>query len=173
MPDPSKPIGPFAHSGPVTDADVTLWIDRIERLPSRLREAVADLDDAQLDTPYRPGGWTVRQVAHHIADSHLNSVIRFKLALTEDAPTIKPYDENAWARLVDYSAPPSISLALLEPLHVRWVLLLRGLDRSALARTFEHPDSGTQVLDRAIGMYAWHGDHHVAQITTLRTSRGW
>ena len=136
--------------------------------------AVAGLDDRQLDTPYRPGGWTVRQVVHHYADSHANSYVRFRLALTEDAPVIKPYDEQRWAELPDAkSAPISVSLTLLSALHQRWVLLLRSLDDQTFARTFIHPELGEMRLDKTLGLYAWHCHHHVAHITNLRARQGW
>lgn len=174
MDDLRYPIGRFAHDGPVTDADLARWIADIESLPSNLRAAVAGLDDAQLDTPYRPGGWTVRQVVHHVGDSHLNALARFKLALTEDTPTIKPYAEARWADLADHRLPAEYGLALVEALHARWVPLLRSLDRVALARTYVHPEKGrTLALDWTVGMYAWHGRHHVAHITTLREREGW
>jgi uncharacterized damage-inducible protein DinB len=139
-----------------------------------LRSAVADLNEDQLATPYRPGGWNVRQVVHHLPDSHLNSYIRFRLALTEDNPVVKPYQEAAWAELHDArSAPIELSLALLESLHQRWALLLRSLSERDFARTFQHPELGQLTLAWNLGLYAWHGRHHLAHITNLRTNQGW
>jgi len=146
----------------------------MEQLPWRLREAVAGLSDEQLDTPYRPGGWTVRQVVHHLADSHMNGLIRMKLALTEDNPTIKPYDENAWSALPDMRLPIDVSLGLLESLHTRWSALLRSLTPAQLRRTFVHPEHGqTLTLGYHAQNYGWHSRHHVAHITALRQRRGW
>lgn len=139
----------------------------------RLRAAVEGLTEAQLDTPYRPGGWTVRQVVHHVPDSHLNAYIRMKLALTEDGPTIKPYDENLWAELSDSRMPVDASLSLMDALHRRWVTVLRSLQPADFARTFLHPEAGVVSLDRLIALYAWHGRHHVAHITSLRQRMGW
>ncbi|HKG22797.1 MAG TPA: putative metal-dependent hydrolase, partial [Blastocatellia bacterium] len=145
-----------------------------EETPARLREAVEWLSPEQLETPYRPGGWTVRQVVHHVPDSHLNSYVRFKLALTEDHPTIRPYREDRWAELEDArSAPLDVSLALLDSLHGRWVLLLRSLKPEDFARTFEHPELGEVSLEKNVALYAWHGRHHVAQITSLIERMGW
>ena len=149
-------------------------ISRIERTPDRLREAVAGLNAEQLDTPYRPGGWTVRQLVHHVPDSHLNAYTRFKLALTEDEPAIKTYDEGRWAELPDSrSVPVEVSLALLENLHRRWVALLRALPEADFQKTLRHPDWGRMTLDQILGIYAWHGDHHVAHVTALRQRMGW
>ncbi|PYQ67262.1 MAG: putative metal-dependent hydrolase [Acidobacteria bacterium] len=149
-------------------------ISRIERTPDRLREAVAGLNPEQLDTPYRPGGWTVRQLVHHVPDSHLNAYTRCKLALTEDEPTIKTYDEGRWAELPDSrSVPVEVSLALLENLHRRWVALLRALPEADFRKTLRHPDLGPMTLDQVLGLYAWHGDHHVAHVTSLRQRMGW
>jgi hypothetical protein len=173
MDDLRYPIGRFDHDGPVTDADLDGWIAAIQSLPDDLRAAVTGLDDAQLDTPYRSDGWTVRQVVHHIGDSHLNALTRFKLALTEDAPTIKLYAEARWAELADHELPVERGLDLVDALHARWVPLLRSLDRTALARTYVHPEHGTLALDWTVGMYAWHGRHHVAHITGLRKRKNW
>jgi uncharacterized damage-inducible protein DinB len=150
-------------------------IDAIAAAPTKLRQAVNGLTDAQLDTPYRPGGWTVRQVVHHVADSHLNAYTRFRLAFTEQNPTIKPYDEAKWAELPDVAATsPEVSLALLEALHIRWVKLLRALTPAQLQRGFVHPEHGRLItLERLLAMYAWHGRHHVAHITRLRERNGW
>jgi hypothetical protein len=147
---------------------------RIERTPDRLREAVAGLNAEQLDTPYRPGGWTVRQLVHHVPDSHLNAYTRFKLALTEDEPLIKTYDEGRWAELPDSrSVPVEVSLALLESLHRRWVALLRALPAADFQKTLKHPEWGQMTLDQVLGLYAWHGDHHVAHVNSLRQRMGW
>jgi hypothetical protein len=149
-------------------------MDEIEQAPARLRAVVAGLSDAQLDTPYRPVGWTVRQVVHHVPDSHLNSYVRFRLALTEKEPTIKPYDESRWAELTDArTAPIEISLALLESLHARWTLLLHSLKPEDFSREFRHPELGTVSLDKNLALYAWHGRHHVAHIASLRERMGW
>ena len=148
-------------------------IAEIARTPALMRQAVAGLTDAQLDTPYRDGGWTVRQVVHHVPDSHMNSYIRFKLALTEDNPTIKPYDEQLWAELADSKLPVELSLKTLELLHERWVVLLKSMDDQAWARTFRHPAMGNVPLPMAAALYAWHGQHHVAHVTKLRERMGW
>lgn len=174
MTDLRYPIGRFDHEGPVTDDDLARWIDQIEALPGRLRRAVDGLTDAQLDTSYRPGGWTLRQVVHHVPDSHLNSYVRFKWALTEDEPLIKAYDEAGWAELADYrTVPVATSLDFLALLHAKWVALLRSLAREQLGRRFVHPVSGPTALDRAIGLYAWHGQHHLAHVTTTAERNGW
>jgi hypothetical protein len=168
------PIGQFQDAGPVTDEQRQRLIDQIAAAPTKLRAAVEGLSAQQLDTPYRPDGWTIRQVVHHLPDSHLNSYIRFRLALTEDEPTIKPYYENRWAELDDARhAPIDLSLALLEALHRRWVLLLRSLRPQDLARTFIHPELGVVDLEKNFSLYAWHGRHHVAHITSLRERMGW
>jgi hypothetical protein len=163
--DPKYPIGKFTFPQAVTPGQRELWIGEIAEVPAKVRAAVAGLTPGQLDTPYREGGWTARQVVHHIPESHMNAYIRFKLALTEDEPTIKPYDEAAWAMLEDVqSTPVENSLALLEALHERWVRVLRMLDESAFARTFRHPELGVVRLDQNLALYAWHGKHHVAHI---------
>ena len=150
-------------------------IDEIAALPSRMRAAVAGLTDAQLDTPYRPGGWTVRQVVHHVGDSHMNGFTRIKLALTEDTPTIKAYDEKAFAELGDMRLPIGVSLDLLTALHARWVAVYAGMGEEQFRRTFMHPDypDPPQTLDRHAQMYSWHSRHHVAHITALRAREGW
>ena len=151
------------------------WIQEIENLPQRLRRAVAGLTPKQWDTPYRPGGWTVRQLVHHIADSHLNAYIRFKLALTEDEPTIKPYDERTWAELADTRAtPPEVSLVLLEALHARWVVLLRSVPEPSYGRTLRHPEHNRLfTLEQLLAQYAWHSEHHLRHITALREREAW
>ena len=168
------PIGQFEPPSPIDEDQINRWIGNIEALPADLRKAVNSLTDTQLDTPYRPGGWTIRQVVHHLADSHMNSFIRFKWALTEDRPEIKAYFEDRWAELPDYSAAPvSASLALLEALHQRWVALLRSLTRKDLDRIFIHPESGPANLAETIGSYAWHGRHHLAHIQEVIRREGW
>ena len=169
------PIGKFARPDQVTDAQRHAWIEDIAQLPNIIRAAVAGLQAAQLDTPYRPGGWTVRQVVHHLPDSHMNAYVRFKLALTETEPTIKPYEEARWAELPDTGAtPPEVSLALLDALHARWVTLLRAMSPADFKRAYRHPEHGRLVpLEEALGMYAWHSRHHVAHITSLRQRNGW
>ena len=174
MPDPSYPIGPFEYRGPATPAHRAGWIADIAALPSLLRNAVAGLNDAQLDTPYRAGGWTVRQVVHHIPDSHLNAYVRFKLTLTEDEPTIRPYDQERWADLPDgRTGAIAASLGILEGLHERWVRMLRSLGPAEFARKLNHPEWGVQDLDWLTAQYAWHGKHHVAHVTGLRERMGW
>ncbi|HYP29714.1 MAG TPA: bacillithiol transferase BstA [Blastocatellia bacterium] len=168
------PIGRFEFNGPLTGEQRKECIDLIEGAPARLREAVEGLSPEQLETPYREGGWTVRQVVHHVPDSHLNSYVRFRLALTEDRPTIRPYHEDRWAELEDArSAPLEVSLALLDSLHRRWVLLLRSLKDEDYSRTFNHPELGEVSLERNVALYAWHGRHHVAQINSLAERMGW
>ena len=172
--DPRYPIGPFLPPGTVGAELRASFVDTIERTPAALRAAVAGLDEARLDTPYRQGGWTVRQVVHHLPDSHLNAYVRFKLALTEDEPTIRPYQEARWAETPEARRGDiAMSLALLEALHERWTACLRALPVTAFSRTFVHPESGRWTLDRLLALYAWHGRHHVAQITSLRRRLGW
>ncbi len=172
--DPRYPAGKFSWPKEVTEDDRKQFIAQIEEAPAKLRAAVTGLTDAQLDTPYRDGGWTVRQVVHHLPDSHLNAYIRFKLALTEDEPTIKPYEQQLWAELPDSkTAPIDMSLDLLESLHQRWVLTLRAMTPADFARTLRHPELGVVRLDRYLASYAWHGRHHVAHITELRKAKGW
>ena len=148
-------------------------IETLRLLPQRLRAAVAGLDDVQLDTPYREGGWTVRQVVHHVADSHANAYIRFKLALTEDWPTIKPYDEAAWARLPDSRLPIDGSLVFIDSLHARWVALLQSMSEEDFQRGYNHPEMGPQNLAAALALYEWHSRHHVAHINNLRQRMAW
>ena len=167
------PIGHFQCDGQITASIIDKWIKDIEELPVLLQNAVKDLNDDQLDTPYRLGGWTVRQVVHHVADSHLNAYGRFKLALTEEKPIIKPYDQERWAELPDSALPVTISLSLLDALHKRWVTLLRTLTPSDFEKTFIHPESGEVSVGKNIGIYAWHGRHHLAHITSLRSRKGW
>jgi DinB superfamily len=175
MADPRYPIGPFRFDGRSDQRQRESWIGEIASAPGQLRAAVAGLTPPQLDTPYRDKGWTVRQVVHHVPDSHLNAYIRIKLALTEAEPTIKPYDEARWAELPDArSTPIETSLTLLECLHRRWVLLLRELKPGDFERRFHHPEQGRSIgLEEVLALYAWHGRHHVAHITSLRSRMGW
>jgi hypothetical protein len=168
------PIGRFKAVMPVTHELRGAAIDAIEGLPARMREAVAGLNEAQLDTPYRPEGWTVRQVVHHVADSHMNAFIRTKLTLTEDTPTIKPYDENAWAVLSDMKLPIDVSLGLIDGIHTRWVAVIAGLSVDQFSRSFVHPELGAEMtLDHLLQLYAWHSHHHLAHITELRRRERW
>ena len=174
MADPRYPIGEFRFDGNATADQRQTWIEQIAAAPANLRAALDGLTGSQLDTPYRDGGWTIRQVAHHIPDSHLNAYIRFRLALTEPEPVITPYREDRWAELIDArTAPVELSLSLLESLHQRWVMLLRALTPSDLARTFRHPELGLVSLEKTLALYAWHGRHHVAQVTALRERMHW
>ena len=173
--DPRYPIGRFVPPDHADDETISLWRRDIEEFPGLLSIAVTGLDDAQLDTPYRDAGWTVRQLVHHMADSHMNAYCRFKLALTEDNPTIKLYAEALWAELPEARAlGVQPSLALLEGLHQRWAAMIVAMTPAQRARTFHHPASQQDVpLWRTLGLYAWHCRHHLAHITLLRTSRGW
>lgn len=174
MTDLRYPIGKFEYQGPLSEAQSSGLIQQIADAPADLRSAIVALSEAQLDTPYRPEGWTIRQVVHHVPDSHMNSYVRFKLALTEDEPTIKPYAEDRWAELADTKATPvEVSLTLLESLHDRWVSLLRSLTPEEWKRTFRHPDLGPLNLEKTLALYAWHGRHHVAHITELRKRMSW
>ncbi len=171
--DPRYPIGKFRRAE-ANLTDHAAAIAELTVLPENLRAAVNGLSEAQLETPYREGGWTVRQLVHHVVDSHMNSYIRMRLALTEDWPTIKPYDEKLWAQLFDAStAPVELSLNLIAALHARWVLLLRSLTDEQWQRGYVHPENGRQTLAEAAALYAWHSRHHVAHITELRKRRGW
>jgi len=170
------PIGTYEATAPVSVAQRLEYIEQIAQTPQRFRDAVAGLTDVQLDTTYRDGGWTVRQVVHHVVDSHMNAYIRFKLALTEDKPIIKPYTESLWADLPEArSAPPELSLELLDALHRRWVIALRSIsDDDFTHRGYMHPEYKRYYpLDVALGLYAWHGRHHAAHITSLRDRQGW
>ncbi|SRR6266496_112497 len=174
MTDPRFPIGKFHFEGPLTADQRANFIVEIEQAPAALRAAVKDLSAEQLDTPYRDGGWTVRQVVHDLPDSHMNAYVRWKLALTEDEPMIKPYAEDRWAELADtQSTPIEVSLALLESLHTRGVRLLRSLRPEDWKRTFRHPERGVVSLEMNLAMYAWHGKHHVGHVTELRKRMGW
>lgn len=170
------PIGRFERPAAVSAADRAQFVDAVAAAPAALRAAVRGLDDAQLDTPYRPGGWTVRQVVHHVPDSHLNAYVRFRLAITEPEPTIKPYDEAKWAELPDARGPlVAESLALVDALHARWVALLRAMAPGDFARTLVHPErpGAPMTLDTMLALYAWHGRHHVAHVTALRERMDW
>jgi hypothetical protein len=168
------PIGEFSFSGTPSHDERAVLIAEIADTPEWLRAAVQGLTPEQLDTPYRPGGWTVRQLVHHVPESHMNSYIRFKLAMTEDQPTIKPYFEDRWAQLQDsLDSPVELSLDLLEALHRRWVSFLRSLKDEDFDRTFQHPELGVVSLKKNVALYAWHGRHHVAHITALRERMGW
>lgn len=173
MEDLKYPIGKFQHD-PVTAEKRQRWIQSVAELAVQLQQAVEGLGDQQLDTPYRPEGWTIRQVVHHVADSHINAYVRCRLALTEEKPTIKAYDQAAWAELADArSAPIGPSLALISAAHERWVLLLQSLSEADFARPFHHPEWGDINLDDTLQLYAWHGNHHLAHITGLRKRKGW
>lgn len=172
--DPRYPVGRFHKPQTIDSVAIETGLKTLEELPRQLRNAVADLNDAQLATPYREGGWTVRQTVHHVADSHMNAYIRMKLALTEDAPVIRTYEEALWAELSDgKSAPVEWSLQLLESLHSRWVMMLRSLDDKQWQRTFVHPEHGAVSLQTGLLMYDWHSRHHLAHITSLRQAKGW
>jgi uncharacterized damage-inducible protein DinB len=171
--DPRYPIGKFERPERISVEERLNAIAAIAELPEQLRNAADGLDSAQLNTPYREGGWTVRQLVHHIADSHMNAFIRVRLALTEDWPTIKPYDEQAWATLHDSAAPIEWSLELIESLHARWVMMLQSLTDEQWQRGYRHPENGPQTVEDATLMYAWHSRHHVAHITHLRVAEGW
>ena len=172
--DPRYPIGKFVPPQVMTPGVRQEMIEIVAATPAKVREAVAGLNSAQLDVPYREAGWTVKQVVHHLADSHLNAYTRFKLALTEDNPMVKPYDETAWAELADsVTTPVETSVVLLETLHTRWVNLLRSMSEADFHKTYRHPDYGARTLDQLLALYAWHGPHHVAHITELRKRMGW
>jgi hypothetical protein len=174
MTDLRYPIGKFHYEGPLTEDQKQKCLNDIEQAPTNLRAALKGLSDQQLDTPYRPEGWTVRQVTHHVPDSHLNAYIRFKLALTEDGPTIKPYAEDRWAQLADSQTTPlEVSLTMLDSLHARWMRLLRSLAPEEWKRHFRHPDLGEISLEKNLALYSWHGRHHVAHIAALRERNGW
>lgn len=174
MSDPRYPIGKFTPDDAVTPEKRATWIGQIADAPGHVRAAVAGFTDAQLDTPYRDGGWTVRQLVHHLADSHVNAYCRFRLALTEDTPMVKTYEEGDWAKLPDaMTAPVDLSLRLLDGLHARWAILLRALTPAQFDRAVRHPQWGAMPVTWLLQMYAWHGRHHAAHITTLRQQRGW
>jgi uncharacterized damage-inducible protein DinB len=168
--DPLKyPIGKFTSPASYTQQQMLAWIEDIRSLPGKVRNAVTPLTEAQLDTPYRPGGWTIRQVVHHIADSHINAFIRLKWALTENTPTIKPYHEAEWAQLPDYKLPIEPTLHMLGGLHIRFATILENLNEDQWNRAFVHPDSGETIpLRKLLGLYAWHGNHHLAHIMGVK-----
>ena len=168
------PVGKFQRPAELDAQSRAKAIENVAACPARMREAVRGLTPEQIDTPYRPDGWTVRQVVHHVPDSHLNAYIRFKLALTEDTPTIKPYNETKWAELPDVLAVPiETSLALLDAVHERWLAILQAMKPADFGRQLVHPESGQQSLDQMLALYAWHGRHHVAHVTSLRQRKGW
>jgi uncharacterized damage-inducible protein DinB len=173
--DPRYPTGRFASvKRPLTAAERASLIDAIRSHPARMRAAVVGLDDRQLDTPYREGGWTLRQVVHHVVDSHTNAYIRFKLAITEDEPTIRPYQEKLWAELPDAKTlPVEASLSILDALHARWVAFLETLTPEQCRRALRHPEVGDLTVDAMLELYGWHGAHHVAHVTGLRERMGW
>jgi hypothetical protein len=174
MSDLRFPIGPCPRDKEVNPEKRATYIKDLVEAPSLIRATIAGLNDAQLDTPYREGGWTARQVVHHLPDSHANAYVRFRMALTEDSPTIKPYDEKRWAVLSDaVSGPVEPSLKLLEALHARWVMLLTAMKDSDFHRQYNHPEGGLYTLAEALGSYAWHGRHHAAHIRELRDRMGW
>lgn len=169
------PIGRFKAPEYITPDQIEKWVNDIEKAPQQIRKASGHLTDEQLDTPYRPEGWTLRQVVHHVADSHLNSYIRFKWTLTEDKPTIKAYNQNDWGELADArQGPVALSLDLLDSLHRRWVLVLRNIRPEQWKRSFIHPETGKEIpLDVLVSLYAWHGKHHLGHIETLKKAKGW
>ena len=171
--DPRYPIGDFEMPKNVTADMRKAAIDEIAATPAKMRAAVKGLNDGQLDTPYREGGWTVRQVVHHVSDSHMNALIRLKLALTEDKPTIKPYNETAWAHLADAKMPLEVSQTLLDSVHARWDRIWRAMKPEQFARKLIHPDHGERTVDWLLFDYCWHGKHHTAHITELRKHKGW
>ena len=172
MGDLRLPIGEFEKPNIITEDTIKRWIDELENIPQQLQEAIVGLSLEQLDTPYRPGGWTIRQVVHHLTDGNINAYIRFKLALTEEEPTIKPYYEDRWADWID-SPFSGYFPSLLHGLHKRWLFLLRSLKLENFQRKFIHPEGGTTKLDVALGIFVWHGKHHIAHITSLRKRKNW
>jgi hypothetical protein len=174
MSDPRYPTGRFAPKGTeLTAGERHALVDRIRVAPDELRASVSGLSDVQLDTPYRDGGWTPRQIAHHVADSHLNAFVRFKLALTESKPTIKPYDQVEWAKLPDAALPVAPSLEIVDGVHERWVRILEALAPADFAKALVHPEIGVIDLDYLLQLYAWHGRHHATQVGELRKRSGW
>ena len=171
--DLSFPIGKYDKDTKITPEQRKQFIKEIAELPNTLRQAVENLSDGQLDSPYRPGGWTVRQVIHHVGDSHMNSFIRFKLALSEDNPTIRPYAEDLWAETEEYKMPVDVSLGLINSIHRRWATLLGSMSDEDFARTLNHTETGAWTLENLLGMYVWHGAHHAAHINNLKKRNGW
>ena len=172
--DPRYPIGKYEPK-PFSEDQKNKWLADILFLPEEIERAILNLDQAQLLTPYREGGWTVQQLVHHVADSHMNAYIRFKLAITEDNPTIKPYEEKAWALLADVSIVPiNVSITLLHALHQRWYIAIKDLTNADWNKTVFHPEQKKEIsVWFLLGLYAWHGKHHVAHILTLRENKGW
>ena len=172
--DPKYPIGKFQWEDNLSDARRKELIEQIAELPAKFRAATKGFSEQQFDTAYREGGWTVRQLVHHVADSHINAYIRFKLAMTEDEPTIKTYEQERWAETIDSrTAPAEVSLALIDGIHARWAIFLRSLAAADFGRKFNHPEHGKMTLERLLGLYAWHGRHHTAHISGLRERSGW
>ncbi len=171
--DLSFPIGKYKKVREITPEQRKQFIREIAELPNNLREMVKNMSEEQIDSPYRPAGWTVRQVVHHVGDSHLNSFIRFKLALTEKNPTIRPYAEDLWAETAEYKMPVDVSLNLIDSIHRRWVALLESMSDEDFARTLNHPQTGVWSLENLLGMYVWHGKHHTAHINNLKKRNGW
>lgn len=168
------PVGDFGIDPEVTVSKRQRWLQQMAEMPGRLAAALSGLDDRQLGTPYREGGWTLRQVVHHLADAHINGFVRFKLALTEDLPPIKTYEEALWAETADgREAPVEVSIQLLAALHQRWIILLESLSEPQFDCAFSHPQRGLMMIDKAIQLYAWHGLHHTAHITAFRARQGW
>jgi hypothetical protein len=167
------PVGEFTMPGSITPEARAEAIETIAALPVKMRAAVSGLSESQLDTPYRPGGWTVRQVVHHVPDSHVNAYIRLKLAITENNPTIKPYDQDSWAQLPDQRMPIDVSLSMLDAVHARWTIVLRALTKDQYSRPMFHPEIGPITVDYLVQLYSWHSCHHVAHITRLRDREGW
>jgi uncharacterized damage-inducible protein DinB len=171
--DVRYPIGPFNANDELTERSRRAAIDAIVGLPTELRRAVAGLDDSRLDTPYRADGWSVRQVVHHLADSHLTGYVRLKLALTQDNPAIQPYDQAAWGRLADNRLPVAPALAIIDGVNEHWIALCRALDDRALARVYTHAALGLMTVEKHLHFFAWHARHHTAQISTLRERESW
>ena len=167
------PLGKFDKSIEITPELRKEFIQTIAQLPTNLEKAVSGLNDEQLETPYRPEGWTIRQTVHHVADSHLNAYTRFKLALTEDMPTIRPYAENRWAELADSKMPIDVSLKIVEGIHARWTNLLESMSDADFQKQLNHPESGAWTLEKMLALYEWHSRHHTAHITKLRERNGW
>jgi uncharacterized damage-inducible protein DinB len=167
------PVGKFDKNLEIKPEQRKKFIETISQLPKTLEKSIADLSDEQLDTPYRPEGWTVRQTVHHVADSHMNAYTRFKLALTEDVPTIRPYAEDRWADLADSRLPVDVSLKIIEGIHERWSALLESMSDADFQKQLNHPDSGVWTLENFLGLYEWHSRHHTAHITKLRERNGW
>ncbi len=171
--DLSYPIGKYDKDTKISLEQRKQFIREIGELPNNLREMLKNMSEEQIDSPYRPEGWTIRQVVHHIGDSHLNSFIRFKLALTEKNPTIRPYAEDLWAETAEYKMPVDVSLNLINSIHRRWAALLESMSDEDFARTLNHPETGVWTLENLLGMYVWHGKHHTAHINNLKKRSGW